>query len=221
MTHEDAQEICQILGDLRFKSVEVYARSGLLAAVDLMRLSVHEDPSKPAAHKQLTAMLEIGFDLRSLELISACKDYAEAIPEDPEPWISLAKRRLGSNAHRKAEVALEKARICTSRDNRVIDLTAVTSLLATKRKPTRGRLSLAVCDLSNAEAVVSPRTKPSMLLGVVQALTAAARSAASDPISAWPHRRSDGIDCSSVWPSPARASVGWQPLGLRIGPGVK
>ena len=175
VTYQDAEDICQILGDLTFNSVEKYARDGLSAAIDLMRLSVREDPSNAAAHKQLIAMLESGLVPRTSELISAYEHYAESVPEDPEPWISLAELRLGNNAYRKAEAALEKARIYASQDNRVIDLMAATSLLATKRNLKRGRLALAVRDLSNAEAIASPRTEAIVLAWKVIASFAQAK----------------------------------------------
>lgn len=182
LTYDDADDLCQILGDVNFESAERYARSGLLAAIDLMRMSVREDPSNAAAHKRLIVMLRSGWELRTSELISAYEHYAEAIPEDPEPWISLAELRLGSNAYRKAEAALEKARSYTGQDDRVIDLMAAASLLATKQNLQRGRLALALRDLSNAEAVVSPRTEAVVLAWKV--IASVAQATESSPLAA-------------------------------------
>ncbi len=182
LSYDAAEDICQVVGDLNFKSAERYARSGRSAAIDLMRMSIREDPSNSAAHQQLIAMLTRGFELRTSELISAYEDYAEAIPEDPEPWISLAELRLGSNAYRKAEAALEKARIYTSQDDRVIDLMAAASLLATKRNLQRERLALALRDLSNAEAAASPRTEAVVLAWKV--IASLAQASESSPLAA-------------------------------------
>ena len=177
LTYSDAEDICQILGDRDFKSVEKYARSGRSAAIDLMRSSLAEDPTNAAAHKQLVAMLENGFLMKNSELVSAYEHYAEAIPGDPEPWIALAELRLGSNAYRKAEAALKKARGYASHDHRVSDLMVAASLVAAKRNLKQGRLALALRDLSNAEAVSSPRAEP-----IVLAWKAIASSAqGSDP----------------------------------------
>lgn len=159
LSYADAENVCLILGDFEFQAVEKYAKSARLAAIDLTRMSIDADPSNVEAHKQLVAMLESDWLLRTSELISAYENYAEAVPEDPEPWIALAELRLGSNAYRKAEAALEKARSYSSQDDRVIDLMTATSLLATKRNLRGGRLPLALRDLSKAEAVASPRSE--------------------------------------------------------------
>ena len=163
LMYSDAEDICQILGDFDFKSVEKYARSGRSAAIDLMRLSLAEDPTNAAAHKQLVAMLENGYLTKNAELVSAYEHYAEAVPEDPDPWIALAELRLGSNAYRKAAAALEKARSYASHDHRVSNLMVAASLLATKRNLKQERLALALRDLSNAEALMNPTSEPIVL----------------------------------------------------------
>ena len=159
LSYEDAEDICRILGDPQIHSVERYASNARSAAIDLTRMSIEADSTNAETHKQLVALLEEGWFRRTAELIAAYEQYAEAVPEDPEPWIALAELRLGSNAYRKAEAALEKARAYSSQSDRVIDLMAATSLLAAKRNLQRGRLALAMQDLSNAEAVASPRSE--------------------------------------------------------------
>ncbi len=163
LTYSAAEDICQILGDFDFESVEKYARSVRSAAIDLLRRSVAEDPANAAAHKQLVALLESRFPRKNSELISAYEHYADAVPGDPGPWIALAELRLGSNAYRKAEAALEKARGYASHDRRVSELMVAASLLAAKRNLQGGRLALALRDLSNAESVVNPRSEPIVL----------------------------------------------------------
>ena len=175
LTYEKAEGICQILGDLRFNAVDKYANDSLSAAIDLMRMSVHEDPSSTAAHRQLISMLHSCFIPRPSELVSAYEHYGESVPEDPEPWISLAELRLSSNAYRKAAAALQKARGYASQDDRVVDLMAATSLLATKRNLKLGRRELAEGDLSSAEDVASPRTEAIVLAWKVIASVAQAR----------------------------------------------
>ena len=174
LTYSEAEDICQILGDFNFESVEKYARSLRSAAIDLMRRSVAENPTNAAAHKQLVELLESGFPRKNAELVSAYEHYAEAVPGDPDPWIALAELRLGSNAYRKAESALEKARGFASHDRRVSELTVAASLLAAKRNLQRARLTLALRDLSNAEAVVSQRSEPIVLAW--KAIASAARA---------------------------------------------
>ncbi len=163
LTYSAAEDICQILGDFDFESVEKYARSVRSAAIDLLRRSVAEDPANAAAHKQLVVLLESRFPRKNSELISAYEHYADAVPGDPGPWIALAELRLGSNAYRKAEAALEKARGYASHDRRVSELMVAASLLAAKRNLQGGRLALALRDLSNAESVVNPRSEPIVL----------------------------------------------------------
>ncbi len=163
LPYERADAVCQILGSDGCQGVERYAQYAKAAAIDLTRASIREDPTDPAVHKSLVSMLRSDLNTSNSELIKVYEKYAEAIPEDPEPWIVVAELRLQNNAYRKAAAALEKARVYASHDNRVSDLQAASSLLAAKRNLQGKRFALAATDMAAAEASTS-RTAESVVL---------------------------------------------------------
>ena len=125
----------------------------------LYRASLSVDPSYTDGHKELVDLLRSAAYTKRSEIVAACEAYAEAQPDDPEPWIALAEFRLSHSAYRKAEAALKQARKHGGDDDRVIEMLVATYLFAAHQNLGNGRLGAAELDIQNAEAVTRPATQ--------------------------------------------------------------
>ena len=157
---EEFDGLAMIAGDTSYGTLQRYEKDPLAAAADLLRMSVRADPSNMDAHKRLVAVLRDSVSAKRSELVAAYEAYAQAVPEDPNPWIALAELRLSHNAYRKAESALKTASRYAGRDERVLDLLALSSVSAARRNIRNGRLGLAERDLVAAESRMGPKVEP-------------------------------------------------------------
>lgn len=132
-------------------------------AAELLRASIRENPSQREAHEHLVDLTENAYGIKPSERVSARENYANAFPEDPEPWIGLAELRLRTNAYRKAEAALERAAKFAGDDERIVDLRAVSALAAAQANLINERLPLAGRDLAEAESRASAALMPVVL----------------------------------------------------------
>lgn len=132
-------------------------------SAELLRASIRENPSQRRAHQHLIELTESSFGAKLSEQVSAREDYANAFPEDPEPWIGLAELRLRTNAYRKAEAALAQAAKFAGDDERILDLRAVSALAAAQANLRKERLPLAGRDLAEAESRASSTLMPVVL----------------------------------------------------------
>ena len=157
---EEFDGLGMIVGDMSFQTMDRYERDPLVAAADLLRMSVKADPSNTDAHKRLVEILRSSLTAKRSELVAAHEGYAKAVPEDPDPWIALAELRLRHNAYRKAQSALKKACRYASQDERVLDLLALSSVVAARRNIQSGGLLRAKLDLDAAESRMGPKSEP-------------------------------------------------------------
>ena len=132
-------------------------------AAELLRASIRENPSQREPHQHLIELTENSFGAKPSERVSAREGYANAFPEDPEPWIGLAELRLRTNAYRKAEAALARAAKFAGDDERIRDLRAVSALAAAQTNLSKERLPLAKRDLAEAESRASATLVPVVL----------------------------------------------------------
>lgn len=132
-------------------------------AAALLRASIRENPSQRETHQHLIDLTESAYGIKPSERVSAREDYANAFPEDPEPWIGLAELRLRTNAYRKAEAALERAAKFAGDDERIVDLRAVSALAAAQANLLNKRMPLAGRDLAEAESRASATLMPVVL----------------------------------------------------------
>ena len=168
---ESLAEILEVESIDHLVSSDPFAGLGLLgtsemdpAAIELLRASVRANPSHREAHKRLIDLVDRQFGGKTADQVSAREDYANAFPEDPEPWIGLAELRLRSNAYRKAEAALDRAAKFAADDERILDLRAVSALVAAQANLRNARLPLAERDLAEAESRASAALMPVVLV---------------------------------------------------------
>ena len=175
---DDLASLSEMLEPLSRGSVASSGGGPRSFAADLLRLSLRHDPTNRDAHKQLIATLRRRIYPNKSEIVHAYEDYAQAFPEDPEPWIALAELRLRDNAYRKADAALKNAGRYASQDPRVLELRALTLVLAAQNNVRNMRLELAARDLTVAERCGSAKIEP--LLRAWKALLAFARRGRCD-----------------------------------------
>lgn len=157
---EELDDLAGIALEGPYRIDRPYMLAGLSFAANLYSLSVDEDPANTDAHKRLVKLLRGTGIAKQSELVAAYESYAKAVPEDPDPWIALAELRLRHNAYRKAQNALKKAQSYAGQDDRVIDLLALSSIVAADRNLRNRRFEAAERDILAAEARVGPRTDP-------------------------------------------------------------
>ena len=128
--------------------------------LQLLDLSVKVDPANAKAHQNLIGAIRGSIWYSRQGTIRAYENYAASVPEDPEPWISLAELRLFQNAYRKAAAALKKAGDLARPDERISNLQCVSLLLAAKNNIWAGRLPLATRDWEAARQCQTVETEP-------------------------------------------------------------
>ena len=170
---DDFAGLAEILEPLSSGFAASSGGSPLSLDADLLRLSLHYDPANRKAHKRLIAILRGSLFPNKSEILRAYEDYAQAFPEDPEPWIALAELRLRDNAYRKADAALKNAVRYAGQNPRVLELRALTLIRAAQNNVRNTKLDLAARDLSVAEGCGTAKTEP--LLRAWRALLAFAR----------------------------------------------
>ena len=157
---EDLDDLAGIALDGPYRIGRPNLLAGAALAANLYSLSVDQDPANTDAHKRLVKLLRDTGIAKQSEVVAAYESYAKAVPEDPDPWIALAELRLRHNAYRKAQNALKKAQSFAAQDDRVVDLLALSSIVAADRNLRNRRFAAAERDILAAEARVGPRTEP-------------------------------------------------------------
>ena len=124
---------------------------GLLFA-ELMVGSLEADPDNREGYRFLIDFLhESRADKPRLRGI--LETMANRFPDDPDPWLELARLDYSTNAYRRAEHALAEARRRSPHDERIADLQAIGFLKSADQSRKSGRFARAAEDLARAEAL--------------------------------------------------------------------
>jgi hypothetical protein len=128
----------------------VDSRSGgrlLLAGMAQAGLAL--DPTDRGGHDLWVALLERDAAAPA-QLETALRETGARFPDDPAPWLHLARVHLRRNAYRKAQEAVTKARPLAPLDPHLRDLDAVIALYAAVQSRRRLAYDKAGIDLSAA-----------------------------------------------------------------------
>ena len=124
---------------------------GLLFA-ELMVGSLEADPDNREGYRFLIDLLhESRADKPRLRGI--LETMANRFPDDPDPWLELARLDYSTNAYRRAEHALTEARRRAPHDERIADLQAIGFLKSADQSRKSGRFARAAEDLERAGAL--------------------------------------------------------------------
>ena len=141
--------------------------------LQMAKEGIASDPDNRQWYEQIVEMPR--FPRNNQKIVEeAFLKMAEHFPDDPSPYIELAKLYTDKKAHRKAEKAIEQAAALAPYDNRVIDRKVVLYLTSAQINFERGKLLLARADLEKAIPLESRPAIPfirgkTLLLDLAQA----------------------------------------------------